>query len=68
MGEEHIKLKNYFIFLTAVIYHLNNPKSEMDIPSMIYEVVEDKVKQFPTDRVMTEQEALKLAGRNNQLT
>ncbi len=65
MEKEKIKLSNYFQFLAAVVYHINNPKSKMDIPSILYEAVERKVKQFPKDRVMTEDEALKLAGRVN---
>lgn len=61
--EKDIKIANYFLFLSAAVYHINNPKSKMNIPNMIYEAIEEKVKHFPKDRVMTEQEALKLAGR-----
>jgi len=64
LKEDKIKIANYFQFLAAVVYHLNNSKSKMDIPSILYEAIENKVKQFPKDRVMTEDEALKLAGRN----
>ena len=65
-NEQQIKLSNYFKFLSAVVYYLNNPESKMDIPSMLYEAIERKVAKFPEDRVMTEQEALELAGRNPQ--
>jgi hypothetical protein len=35
----------------------------MNIPNVVYISIEEKVKKFPKDRIMTEQEALKLAGR-----
>jgi hypothetical protein len=63
MNKEEIKLGNYFQFLAAVVYYLNNPKSKMNIPNVVYISIEEKVKKFPKDRIMTEQEALKLAGR-----
>ena len=63
MKKEQIKLSNYFQFLSACVYYLNNTESKMDIPSLVYETIKRKVDQFPEDGVMTEQEALKLAGR-----
>lgn len=51
---------NRFLFMAAIVWKLNNPDTKMNIPNAVYISLEKKLKKIPTDRLMTEREALDL--------
>jgi len=61
--------QNLSQFLSAVVWDLNNkdkegrPATKMNIPNAVYEVVGKKLAQLPSDRKITESEALELARK-----
>ena len=64
-----IQYHNLSQFLSATVWHLNNKDKDgnsttkMNIPNVVYEVVGKKLAQLPSDRKLTESEALELARK-----
>ena len=58
--EDEIKKSNVYRFFAAAIYRLNNPESTMCIPNSVYASLDKKLSLLPTDRRITEAEALAL--------
>lgn len=58
--EDAIKRRNIYLFFAATIYRLNNPDTAMCIPNGVYISLQEKLSLLPTDRTITESEAMEL--------